>query len=209
MHAKKLALPRDGEPSDAALVLAARAGEEWACEMLFRRYVPLANGLAYRTLGRDEEVEDLVQDSFVQALDGLERLQDPQAFASWLSSIVVRTAARVLRRKQLRRRFGLQRNEAPPDVESFLSPTVPPDVAAELRAIYALVDRLPVEERMALVLRRVEGMELEEIGRDMGLSLATVKRRLASAEGALQRAMGTTRPKDKTMTQAAPRGVEP
>jgi len=209
MPAKKVAPPEAAGPSDAALVLAARAGEEWACEALFRRYVPMANGLAYRTMGRDEDVEDLVQDSFVQALDGLDRLQDPQAFASWLASIVVRTAARVLRRRQLRRRLGLQRNEAPPDVEKLVSPSAPPDIATELRAIYALIDQLPVEQRMALVLRRVEELELEEIARAMGLSLATIKRRLGDAEAALHRAMRTETTKDKRVASIANRGVDP
>ncbi len=206
MHAKKSALRAEEGPTDAALVLAARAGEEWACEALFRRYVPLANGLAYRTMGHDADVEDLVQDSFVQALDGLGRLEDPQAFASWLSLIVIRTAARILRRRQLLRRLGLLRKEPPCDADLVVSAVAPPDVAAELRAIYSILDALPVEQRMALVLRRVEGLELEEVAKAMGLSLATIKRRLVDAEAALQRATREgTKPRSG---KVARRGVE-
>src|SRR4051812_39179732 len=84
-------------PTDATLVLAARSGEAWAQEALFRRYSRMVNGLAYRILGRDADVDDLVQDSFLEALRGLERLDNPQAFASWLGSIVVRTAGKRLR----------------------------------------------------------------------------------------------------------------
>ncbi|HEV3191568.1 MAG TPA: sigma-70 family RNA polymerase sigma factor, partial [Polyangiaceae bacterium] len=163
MRAKELPTRSGVGPSDAALVLAVRAGEEWACEALFRRYAPMVNGLAYRTMGRDEDVDDLVQDVFVQALNGLKRLRDPQAFASWLSSIVVRTAAKTLRRRKLARRLGLRRDEAPPDADRLVGASAPPDVATELHAIYSLVDGLPVEQRMALVLRRVEEFELEEI----------------------------------------------
>jgi RNA polymerase sigma-70 factor (ECF subfamily) len=178
-------------PSDAALVVAARAGEDWAREALFRRYAPMVNGLSYRVMGRDEDVDDLVQDTFVQALNGLDRLNDPQAFAGWLASIVVRTASKVLRRRKLTRRLGLARSSEPIDVDTLIGASAPPDAAVELRAIYTIVEALPVEQRMALVLRRVEGLGLEEIAHAMGLSLATVKRRLVDAEAALEKHVGT------------------
>ncbi|MEI9954373.1 MAG: sigma-70 family RNA polymerase sigma factor [Pseudomonadota bacterium] len=175
-------------PSDAALVLAARAGEEWACEALFRRYARLALGLAYRILPRDADIDDLVQDSFLLAFERLDRLSNPQAFQAWLSSIVVRTAGKRLRRRRLQVRLGLLRSE-PIDVDQVVSRSAPPDVAAELRAVYGLLEKLSVEERIALVLRRVERLEIPEIAAHMGLSTSTVKRRLSAAEARLERAL--------------------
>jgi RNA polymerase sigma-70 factor (ECF subfamily) len=174
-------------PSDAALVLAARAGEEWAREALFRRYARLALGLAYRILPRDADADDLVQDSFLAAFERLDRLSNPQAFQAWLSSIVVRTAGKRLRRRRLQVRLGLLRSE-PIDVDQIVSRSAPPDVAAELRAVYGLLETLSVEERIALVLRRVERLEIPEIAEQMGLSTSTVKRRLNAAEARLERA---------------------
>jgi RNA polymerase sigma-70 factor (ECF subfamily) len=171
-------------PSDAALVVAARAGEPWAQEALYRRYARMVTGLAWRLMPGDPDVEDLVQDVFIQALDGLERLTEPAAFGSWIGSITVRTAHKRLRRKRLKMRLGLARRE-PIDVDAVVSSTAPPDVASELRALYRMLDALSVEERVALVLRRVEGMQLTEIAEQMSLSLATVKRRLDAAERAL------------------------
>ncbi|HYQ01480.1 MAG TPA: sigma-70 family RNA polymerase sigma factor [Polyangiaceae bacterium] len=175
-------------PSDAALVLAARAGEEWAREALFRRYARLALGLAYRILPRDADLDDLVQDSFLAAFQRLDRLSNPQAFQAWLSSIVVRTAGKRLRRRRLQVRLGLLRSE-PIDVEQVLSRGAPPDIATELRAVYGLLDQLSVEERIALVLRRVERLEIPEIAEQMKLSTSTVKRRLSAAEARLERAL--------------------
>jgi RNA polymerase sigma-70 factor (ECF subfamily) len=63
-------------------------------------------------------------------------------------------------------------------------------VAAEISLIYRLFERLSADERIALVLRRVEGMALPEIAEHTGLSLATVKRRLKAAEERLERAKG-------------------
>jgi RNA polymerase sigma-70 factor (ECF subfamily) len=68
------------------------------------------------------------------------------------------------------------------DVEALVSSTAPADVTAEIRHLYGRLTEFPSEERVALVLRRVEGLELTEIAAQMGLSLATVKRRIASAE---------------------------
>jgi RNA polymerase sigma-70 factor (ECF subfamily) len=173
--------------SDAALVLAARDGQEWAREALFRRYARLAFGLAYRILPSDLDIDDLVQDSFLYAFERLNGLTNPQAFQAWLSSIVVRTAGKRLRRRKLQVRLGL-RSYTPIDADEVISRTAPPDVAAELRAVYGLLEKLPVQERIALVLRRVERLEIPEIAEQMKLSVSTVKRRLNAAEARLERA---------------------
>ena len=176
-------------PSDAALVVAARAGEKWAQEALFRRHARMVNGLAYRLMGRDEDVDDLVQDSFLSALRGLDRLANPQAFASWLGSIVVRTAHKLLRRRRLMTRVGLRRN-APLDVEQLLAPGLAPGAAAELKQVYGCLDRLEPEARIALVLHRVDGLSIPDVAEQMALSVSTVKRRLAVAQTALDRMEG-------------------
>jgi len=172
-------------PSDAALVVAARANEAWAKEALFRRYVQLVNGLAFRVIGRDEDLDDLVQDSFTEAWRSLHRLDNPQVFSSWLCSIVVRTAYKMLRRRKLMTALGLRHRDTI-DLDGLISPAAPADVLVELRAIYALVETLPPTTRVAFVLRRVEGVGLEEIATMLGLSLATVKRRILDAERQLE-----------------------
>jgi RNA polymerase sigma-70 factor (ECF subfamily) len=147
-------------------------------------------------MGRDADLDDLVQDSFVAALRGLDNLEDPQAFAAWLGSIVVRTSHKILRRRRLARSLGLYR-PVPIDVDALVSGDAPPDVVAELRAIYRLVDELPAKVRVSLILRRVEGYALDDVARLTGSSLATVKRRVAEGErrlaAALELAGQTTR----------------
>ena len=173
-------------PTDAALVVAARAGESWAQEALFRRHARMALGLAHRLLPQDDEVDDLVQDCFVSALKRLSALDNPQAFAAWLGSIVVRAVGKRLRRRRLLSRLGLRVPEEI-DADAIAAPSVPGDVAVELRRVYAIVAQLPAEARVALVLRRVDGLDVPEIARRMELSLSTVKRRLKLAEEILER----------------------
>lgn len=182
---------RSAAPSDAALVVAARAGEDWAREALCRRHAPAVIGLAHRLMGRDDEADDLAQEAFAHALSALHRLEDPQAFAAWIRTIVVRTAHKIVRRRALMRKFGLgpRRTEADIDTD-FISREAPPDVHAELRAIYTLLDELPARERIALVLRRVEGLSHDDVAEHLGVSLSTAKRLAAASDAALERALG-------------------
>lgn len=182
-------------PSDAALVVAARAGEDWAKEAIYRRYAGLAFGMAYRLLGRDHEIDDLVQECFAQALANLHRLDDPQALGAWLGSLVVRTTHKMLRRRAVASRLGLRRPADPLDVDSLVSRSAPADVQTELRAIYRIIESLPTRARIALVLRRVEGLSQEEVARAMGVSVSTAKRCLADGEERLEAALRDPSPR--------------
>lgn len=174
------------DPSDAELVMSARGGQAWAQEALFRRHARMAIGLAHRLLPHAGEVDDLVQDCFVQALKRLHTLQNPQAFSAWLGSIVVHAVGKRLRRQKLLSRLGLRMPESI-DALAIAAPTAPGEVVVELRRVYGLLASLPAEQRIALVLRRVDGMEIPQIAEYMGLSMSTVKRRLKTAEEELER----------------------
>lgn len=180
-------------PSDATLVLASRDGEPWAQEALFRRHAPMVNGLAYRIMGRDSDLDDIVQEAFVQAFNGLHTLQDPQSFAKWLGSVVVHVASKVLRRRKMLTRLGLHRRDDPIDVDSTASRSAGPEVAADLRRVYERLERLPVEQRVAFVLRKIEGLALDEVADALGVSLATAKRRIAAAEQDIVAMLGGSR----------------
>ena len=166
----------------------ARAGEAWATEALFRRYAPMVNGLAFRLLGGDADLDDLVQDSFAHALTSLHRLRNNEVFASWISTIVVRTANKLLRRRRLMNRLGLRRTQ-PIDWETIHAKGTPADVTVELRVLYQLVNDMPPKLRIPLLLRHLEDSSLEEIARLTGVSLATVKRRLTEAQAMLDDAL--------------------
>ncbi len=176
------------ELSDAELVMAAREGERWAQEALFRRHLAWVDGLAYRLAVRDQDADDIVQDSFAEALDSLHRLEDPWAFRSWLRTIVIHRARRFFRRRRLRQRLGLE-NRYPVDPGRVVSPQAPPDVAAELRRLYSRIEAMPADLRIVLVLRRVERWTIPEIARELGVSEGTVKRRITKGARLLEDAM--------------------
>lgn len=179
--------PIGPRPPDSALVQAAQRGEHEAFRTLFVRHVQFAAGLAYRLLGSDDDVDDVVQESFAEALAKIRGLRDPQAFAGWLASIVTAQVVRLIRRKRLLRRFGILPGSGSPPEALRIAPTASAEVVAELRAVYAAVGALPPEERVMLLLHRVDELTHKEIAERMGCSVATVKRRIERAESALQR----------------------
>ncbi len=171
-------------PDDAELVLAAQGGDRQAQSELFRRNARVVYGLAFRLIGPDE-ARDVMQDAFVQALRSLAKLEEPRFFRSWLCGITVRVVRHRLRRLRLfRAAFS---RDAVEDVAEHIDPTAPPDVIAELKWTYSRLSALPERLRVALVLRRVEGMTGEETALAMGVSLTTVKRLVTEAEERLER----------------------
>jgi RNA polymerase sigma-70 factor, ECF subfamily len=172
------------EVHDADLVQRLLAGEQAALEQLYRRHASFAFNLAVRLQGHANEVEDVVHDSFIKAHAELAGLRDAGAFRSWLGSIVVNQVRMRIRRGSLLRGLRLASPESV-DLESIASPTASPDVRAQLAQVYALLKLLPADERITWTLRCVERHRLEEVAVLVGCSLATVKRRLARAQGFL------------------------
>lgn len=176
----------DARTRDAALVEDALEGRRNAQEALFRRHLEGMHAFAFRILASEADAEDVVQDAFVAAFARLRQLDDPRRFGAWLRSIVLRRSYNHLRKRRLLNRLGLRRGE-PIDMDRVIAPTASPDVAATLEELYRDLDQLPVQERIALVLHRVEGSSHAEIAEELGVSVATVKRRIADAEARLKR----------------------
>jgi RNA polymerase sigma-70 factor (ECF subfamily) len=152
----------------------------------FRRYAPLVAAITFRILGTRQDVEDVVQDVFLEARRWIGRIQDPGALKAWLTTVTARTARRRLRTRKLRSilHFG-----DAPEYLHLADGGASPRQRALLSEIYRVLDQLPVEERFAWTLRLVEGQSLPEVAQNCGCSLATVKRRVASAQRAISEAL--------------------
>jgi RNA polymerase sigma-70 factor (ECF subfamily) len=157
-------------------------------DALYRRYAPYVAAIAARILGREPELDDLVQDAFVNALRGLQDLREPAAIKGWLAKITVRLATRRLRQLRLRRALHLSRDVA--DDELMVAHEASPEQRALVARVYRVLDRLPAAERVVWVLRHVQGEPLHDIPELCECSLSTVQRRLARAQAALELELG-------------------
>jgi RNA polymerase sigma-70 factor (ECF subfamily) len=158
---------------DAELVRAFRKGEEWAARAIWRRHAPMVFRLLERGLGPDGEAEDLTQDVFLSSFAGIPQLRDGDALRSFIYSVALRTLKWELRRRRVRRILHLSDSGQLPDLPVRGSDS---EARQLLAHFYALLEKLPVNDRAAFVLRHMEGLKLEEIAERMGVSLATVKR---------------------------------
>jgi RNA polymerase sigma-70 factor (ECF subfamily) len=175
-------------PSDETLVrraLAKDAAATSAFELLYRRHAATALNLAVRIQGSTSDVEDIVHDAFVRAHQRLAELREPAAFRSWLGSIIVRLVRTRLRRRRLIAVLGLATPE-PVDLDAVAAPDADPEIRALLAQVYALLQTLPADERIAWTLRHVERHRLESVAALAGCSLATAKRRIARAQSFLE-----------------------
>lgn len=148
---------------------------------VFTRYSSYVAAISFRLLGRDHEIDDVVQEVFLAAHKGLESLRDPMAIRGWLATVTVRTVRRKLRFRRLRACFGLD----PGTDYTSLAVDANQDKALLIARAYAVLDRLPVNEKIAWILRHAEGESLEAVAERCGCSLATAKRRIAAAQAAL------------------------
>jgi RNA polymerase sigma-70 factor (ECF subfamily) len=158
-----------------------------ALEDLFRRYARYVATIGFKLLGRDDELDDLVQDVFIEAHRGLHQLRDLDAAKGWLARITVRRAVRRLRRQKLRAFFSLEAMGADaPLVDGAASP----EERAHMVATYRRLEALPVAQRIAWLLKNVEGETLDSIAALCACSKATVQRRLRAARAVLEEADG-------------------
>ncbi len=164
---------------DSSLVAALRNGSPGATAVLFDRYASHVQRVLLRVMGADGEVQDLVHDVFVQALSCVHQLTEASALKAWLTSIAIFVARGCIRRRKRRSWLRFFPAEEVPEIPVHHANH---EVSEALKATYQVFERLPVDERIPLALRLIEGMDLPEIASACGVSLATIKRRIAKAE---------------------------
>ncbi|MFT3696863.1 MAG: sigma-70 family RNA polymerase sigma factor [Kofleriaceae bacterium] len=175
-----IALGAADRVGDSELVERARAGDAWATETIYRRYVRLVAATAHRLLRSDDEVDDIVQETFLIAFERLDQLVEGNAIRGWLVRIAI---SRVHRRFRWRRWTRLW---SATELEASLHDQASADASPEQRAELALIDRalgkMALKLRVPWVLRHVVGLPLEEVAIACDCSLATAKRRIADAD---------------------------
>lgn len=165
--------------SNAALVGQAIAGDRAAFGRLFRLYAPMVHGLLLaRVPSRD--ARDLMQDVFVQALERLASLREPDAFGGWLAMIARNRATDFHRREHHRRAAPL----ADQDVA-----VRDPD-RAQVEELLTHIRALPPAYSETLALRLVEGMSGPEIAARVGLTPDSVRVNLHRGMALLRKRIG-------------------
>jgi RNA polymerase sigma-70 factor, ECF subfamily len=184
---------------EATLVQRCAAGDESASAELVAEHQRTVVQLATNLLGDREEALDLSQEVFLRVFRTIHRFRGQSSLRTWIYRIAVNQARnrhRFWRRRHRADQVSLDQHVAAHgDVFSGLGPT-PERVLAQKELAVRLRDalnRLPFDQRTAIVLREVDGLSYEEIAYSLGLAVGTVKSRLTRARQALRAELGDAR----------------
>ena len=177
---------------DRDLVRRARAGEFGAFERLVGKYEQRVYTLARRILRRPHDAEDIVQETFLSAMQHLKDFREEAAFPTWLLRIATNHALKVLRKRRGLPTVPLEEGRRGGDDDTPIQRPVyiaswreDAERTADRPEIRRLLDRalaaLDPKHRMVFLLRDVEGLSTGETAKALGISVANTKVRLLRA----------------------------
>ena len=181
--------------SDAEMMARVKRGDRAAFRTLVDRHQRMVINTIYRSIGDSWEAEDLAQRVFVQVYRAARRYQPTAKFTTWLFTIVHNTVLNEYRRRSRHTTESFEALTQPADGESGrlgiadTTVTDPSEQAAlrELRGrIHTAVERLPAQQRTAVILCRYEGQSYEEVAEVLRCSVVAVKSLLHRARMTLK-----------------------
>lgn len=169
----------------AEQIAACRRGDRGALEAVFRAHAPGLARVLKRIVGPSSDVEDLLQETFANAITSFASFRGEAAIRTWLHRIAIHVAHQHLRRPRHRREVEMPEQEPAAADSSDESPE-----RRELaRRLYAHLDALDPAKRVALVLYVIEGHTVDEIAVLVGASRTATRSRIFWARRALLRAL--------------------
>jgi RNA polymerase sigma factor (sigma-70 family) len=173
-------------------------GDRFGRELIYRRHAAYLLAMVTRLVSTREAAEAIVRETFVLAWKRLAELTTTEQSADlrlWLSRIAVGLARRRLRRDRLLRLIGLGPDRDDHDQDGTLAALAAVDLRHEAREdlehVDRVLDRAGVEPRIAWMLRRVDGLALDEVAAACTCSPATAQRRIAEIDARLCDRFGT------------------
>ncbi len=158
--------------------------EEFAFREIYRRHAPSLNRMILRFVGGGNgDAEDVVQNTWIRAIENLETFRWESSLRTWLMGIAVNCSRELLKRRK--------RDMMHDSVDSLELPA-PARIRHEISRIdlERAVDRLPTGYREVLILHDVEGYTHEEIGDFLGIQSGTSKSQLSRARSAVRVTLG-------------------
>ncbi len=199
MYPDELALAKqNGAVTERSIPEQVDSGIGLTFEELFERYSSMVSSLVFRILGDQQEALDVSQEVFLTIFRKMDSFRGESSLKTWIYRIAVHRAANRFRWWNRLRRRGtvsleehLARNserEFSGDLNSGIqSPEEALLQQEERTEIERLLLQLPVQQRIAVVMRDIEGLSYEEIAESMQINVGTVKSRIARGRETLKR----------------------
>jgi RNA polymerase sigma-70 factor (ECF subfamily) len=193
--------------TDEELVARATAGDTEAFNQLVTRWERPIYALAYRTLGREEDARDVVQEAFLRAYRGLRAFKGEAKFSSWLYRITLNLCRDWIRRERRAPVVQVPEGTDPVDLaDAKASPAESVEDLVARREMSAAVSRamaeLPEEQRTAIMLKEYQGLTFQEIADQLDCPLSTVKTRLYQGLSVLRRRLERRQAEEASLRRA-------
>lgn len=180
---------RATEPTDEALVVAVRGGDQSALETLIERYHDDLLRFLYRLIGDRQGAEDVLQETFLQVHLSADSFDSSRRFRPWLFTIAANKGRDLLRKRSRRRTLDLSApvgDEGGTTFVDLMEIDVPSPDAAMGRAdrdreVQRAIDRMSPILREILLLAYFQRLSYAQIAEDLDVPLGTVKSRLHAA----------------------------
>jgi RNA polymerase sigma-70 factor, ECF subfamily len=181
MPARKHAAAAPGEIEQLAAARHQRLDE------LFKRHSAYVTRLAFRLMGPDADVDDIVQDVFVLLFRRIDTIRHAGAVQAWLGTTTVRLTRRRLRIKRIALLLGFGDHIDAAQLERARDSS---EARAALQVVHAALQRVNVNARIAWILRYMEEERIEDVARLCGCSKTSAKRWIAAAQRTIREALG-------------------
>ncbi|TDI11019.1 MAG: RNA polymerase sigma factor [Acidobacteria bacterium] len=181
--------------TDAQLVKATVEGDSQAFEEIVERYQRLVFNIIYHYMGRRNEVEDLAQEVFLKVFRALETFDATRPLKSWIGRITANTCLDEIRKAPKRKvwSFADLGGDEESKIEYFYerfgqhSSLTEKDVEDLFELLEKLMERLNRKDKMAFVLRELEGLSYPEIAKALQSSELAVRLRVSRSKKRLQK----------------------
>jgi RNA polymerase sigma-70 factor (ECF subfamily) len=161
------------DPSQLEWLGRCAKGDQVACAELVSQHARMAGTIILRTLGRREDVEDLVQETFLRVFRYLPEFEGRAKLSTWICTIAQRVAVDELRKRQRAlqtapEEFGAE-IAADEDVERAVTQAESDALVREALA------ELPEKYRLPMVYATIDGLDYDAIGAMLNIPVGTVK----------------------------------
>jgi RNA polymerase sigma-70 factor (ECF subfamily) len=178
---------------DVALMARVGTGDEAAFEELIDRHQYAIIGTVAKMLGNSSDAEDIAQQVFIRLWKSAPRYQPTAKFTTFLFTIARNLVFNESRRRSRKKEYSMDEREDDFHLQTPDTQNATPDQSvlhAELQhAVDQAIANLPEKQRLAVILRRYEGMPYDEIGGVLGLSIPAVKSQLFRARNTLRESL--------------------
>jgi len=169
---------------DVLLVDRCLTGEPAATRELFRRHRSRVHASLFRVLGSNRDMDDLLQEAFLQVFQSLRGWRAEASLATWIDRVAVRCAYRYLSQRGRRVQTVELIDEPPVDAHAEARQLARDGVAR----LYGVLDALSPAARLAFTLHEIDGRPLAEVAALVGASVTATKLRVWRARKVVEKA---------------------